>query len=64
MLVDVHSEIEIARPPDVVARYAADPENAPHWYVNIESATWQTEPVKVGEAVRSQACSVVFIGRF
>ena len=44
MPVDVHSEIEIARTPDVVARYAADPENAPRWYVNIESAAWQTEP--------------------
>ena len=44
MPVDVHSEIEIARPPDVVAPYAADPENAPRWYVNIESAAWQTEP--------------------
>ena len=49
MAVDVVTETVIARPPDQVARYAADPSNAPEWYVNIESIDWKSEPrVEVG----------------
>jgi len=44
MPVDVRTEIVIDRPRDRVADYAADPSNAPEWYVNIESVEWQTPP--------------------
>jgi len=47
--VDVTTEIVIDRPRDVVARYAADPSNAPEWYDNIDSVEWKTQPdVAVG----------------
>ncbi|MBI4956910.1 MAG: SRPBCC family protein [Myxococcales bacterium] len=44
MTVDVLTEIVIDRPRDQVARFAADPTNAPGWYVNIESVEWKTPP--------------------
>jgi hypothetical protein len=47
--VDVVSEIVIARPRTEVAAYAADPDNATTWYVNIKSVQWQSpRPVVVG----------------
>ena len=56
--VDVLTEAVIERPVDVVAAYAGDPSNAPDWYVNIESATWRTEPpLRVGSQVE-------FVARF
>ena len=49
MTVDVRTEVEIARPRVAVAAFAADPDNAPLWYVNIKSVEWKTEPpLKVG----------------
>jgi hypothetical protein len=58
MTVDVLTETIIARPPAVVAGYAADPANAPEWYANIDSVTWETAPpVQVGSRV-------AFVARF
>ena len=44
MTVDVHTEIVIDRDIETVATYAADPDNAPAWYVNIKAIEWETEP--------------------
>jgi hypothetical protein len=59
--VDVLTEIEIARPRDVVASFAADPANAPVWYENIESAEQKTAPpLAVGARI---AFAARFLGR-
>jgi uncharacterized membrane protein len=56
--VDVLTEIEVARPRDEVAAFAADPENATAWYKNIKSVEWETAPpVAVGSKMR-------FVARF
>jgi len=44
MPVDVTTEIEIAAPLARVAAFAADPTNAPRWYVNIKEASYETTP--------------------
>ncbi|HET9461933.1 MAG TPA: SRPBCC family protein [Gaiellaceae bacterium] len=58
MPVDVLTEIEIKRPLDEVAAFAADPANATAWYENIESVEWRTEPpLTVGS-------KIAFVARF
>lgn len=52
MTVDVHTDIEIARPRADVAAFAAAPDNAPLWYVNIKSVEWKSEPpLRVGSRI-------------
>jgi uncharacterized membrane protein len=61
MTVDVQSAIVINRPVSEVSRYAADPNNAPLWYVNIKSVEWLTPPpAQVGSRL---AFVAQFLGR-
>lgn len=61
MTVDVKTETVINRPVELVARYAGDPTNAPHWYANIDSVEWDTPPPAV---VGSRMAFVArFLGR-
>jgi uncharacterized protein YndB with AHSA1/START domain len=61
MAVDVSTDIVIRRSPADVAAYAADPANAPRWYVNIKSVDWKTDPV-VRTGARA-AFVAAFLGR-
>ena len=52
MHVDVVNSVVINRPVADVSQYAADPDNAPLWYVNIKSVEWKTpRPVQVGSRI-------------
>jgi uncharacterized membrane protein len=56
--VDILTAVDIDRPVEVVARYAADPDHAPDWYDNIDSVDWRSErPLRVGTVV-------AFVARF
>ncbi len=58
MAVDVQTEVTIDRPRTTVAGYAADPDNAPSWYENIERVAWLTaKPAAVGSRIS-------FVARF
>lgn len=55
-MVDVFTEITIDCPRDRVSTYAADPDHAPEWYVNIMSSEWQTpKPLRIGSKVAFKA---------
>lgn len=61
MDVDVVTEGVIERPRWEVARYVADPDNAPTWYKNIKSVEWRSsKPVAVGSQIQFIAH---FLGR-
>ncbi len=60
-MVNVFTEIIIRRTVEKVSEYAAIPDNAPEWYVNIHSAEWQTEkPLTIGSRIAFKA---QFLGR-
>lgn len=61
MKVDVTSEVFVARPRADVYVFAADPDNAPRWYVNIKSVEWKGDPpLRLGSRV---AFVAQFLGR-
>lgn len=59
--VDVVTDILIDVPRDRVAAYAANPDNAPAWYVNIKTArTTTSPPLAIGSEIEFVAH---FLGR-
>ena len=61
MNVDISTSVVINRPRELVARYAANPDHAPDWYINIKTVEWKTTaPVRVGSRI---AFVAHFLGR-
>ena len=61
MSVDVSTSVIINRPRALVSSYAANPDNAPEWYVNIKAVEWKTlPPVVIGSHI---AFVAHFLGR-
>ena len=61
MQVNVRSDIEIDRPREDVAAFAANPNNVPAWYQNIKSVEWESTPeLRVGARI---AFVAEFLGR-
>ena len=61
MSVDVSTSVIINRPKASVSSYAANPDNAPEWYVNIKAVEWKTvPPVAIGSHI---AFVAHFLGR-
>ena len=61
MAVDVLTAIEIHRPREEVAAFAADPCNTTVWYKNIEAVEFATpQPAAIGSRIRFRA---QFLGR-
>ncbi|WP_308637418.1 SRPBCC family protein [Paenibacillus silvisoli] len=55
-MVDIQTEIIIHCPREKVAAYAADPDHAPDWYVNIKQVEWLTpKPMAVGSEIAFKA---------
>lgn len=60
-MVDVFTEILIRRSCGQVADYAANPDRAPEWYVNIKEAEWRSpKPLQIGSLIAFKAS---FLGR-
>ena len=61
MNVDVSTSTAINRSRELVSRYAANPDHAPDWYINIKAVEWKTTPpVTVGSRI---AFVAHFLGR-
>jgi uncharacterized membrane protein len=55
-MVDVLTEITINAPIENVSAYAMNPDNATHWYENINSAVWITDkPLIVSSKIAFKA---------